>query len=446
MVLSTIILNWNRDYLLRQCVESYLATVGPDFELIIVDNGSTDASREYLQSLAGLDGVQTVLLDENRGGEAFNVALPLTHGELVQLVENDQVFLPGWREYAEAAFRHFPDLGQLSLFADTPTDWEAWAPKPSHLRFAKGSVVYEAHENVGTSSIIRGELFRERQLRIGNIEQGEYKFPNDPQLSQDIKDAGYWCGWADRYYVRNVGHEVAEFATNHSYYRQNYASKPWVGLAGWQERIEGQGSVPRPIRLSQAVPRSHAIPEKTVGSVDGKPARLWSMFDGFTAETEVLDFFYALTRLVKPAHVLETGTWLGLSACAIGRALRHNGFGHLTTLEVNPEAHATAVENIEGSRLSDVIDARLASSMEFAPTCRYDLAVFDSELGLREAEFRRFRPHLTDGAFVVFHDAAAHHQVVAEGLRRLIGEGALSGLEFPTPRGLFVGCLRPAFS
>lgn len=441
MVLSTILLNWNRDYLLRQTVESYLATAGPGFELFIVDNASTDGSRDYLQSLTSCESLRLILLDENRGGEALNLAIPLTRGDLVHLAENDQVFLQGWREYVEAAFERFPDLGQLSLFADTPTDSEAWAPKPSHLRFAKGTIVYEAHGNVGTSSVVRAELFRSGGLRIANIGEGQCKFPNDAQLSEDVKAAGYWCGWADRYYVRNVGHEVAEFALNRTYYAQNYASKPWVGVAGWHERIEHRNSTPRPIRLSQAVPRAHALPEKTQGWVNGRPARLWSMFDSLSAETEVLDFFFALTRLLKPAHVLETGTWLGLSACAIGRALRLNGYGDLTTLEIDPEAHRAAVENIKSYRLSDVIAPRLASSMDFVPACRYDMAVFGSDPAIREEEFRRLRPYLSDGAIVAFHGAAADQQIVDDGLRRLVDEGVIAGLAFPTPRGLFVGSM-----
>lgn len=69
-MLSTIILNWNRDYLLKQCVESYLDTIGPDFELIVVDNASSDGSRQYLGSLEGSASIRTIFLDENIGGRS----------------------------------------------------------------------------------------------------------------------------------------------------------------------------------------------------------------------------------------------------------------------------------------------------------------------------------------------------------------------------------------
>ncbi len=438
-MISTIILNWNRHYLLRECVKSYLDTVGPQFELIIVDNASSDQSREYLGSLENRESIRIILLDDNMGGEALNLAIPLTTGDLVHISENDQIFLSSWREHAEAAFGCFDDLGQLSLFSDTPTDNEAWEPKPSHLRFSNGKILYEAHGNVGTSSVIRAHLFREVGVRVENIELGKFKFPNDYKLSGDIKAAGFWCAWSDRYYVRNVGHEISEFTKNFEYYRENYESKEWIGVAGWQQRIAQQKKTSRPFRFSLALPSRIVVPEKTPYPLNGKPARLWSMFDGFTAESEVLDFLLTLTRLIKPSEVLETGTWLGLLSCAIGRGLVYNGFGHLTTLEINPDAHRSALANIASYNLTNFIDAQLTSSMEFIPDRQYDMAIFDSELALRENEFRRFRPYLNEGAIVVFHDTAPHHRVVADGLRTLIGEGAIVGIDLPTPRGIFIG-------
>lgn len=230
-MLSTIILNWNRVKLLKQCVDSYLATVGDDYELLIVDNASTDGSRNYLRRLEAAQPVKVFSLRENIGGEAFNSAIPQTRGDLIHLSENDQIFLPGWREYAEEAFAAHALLGQLSVFSDTPTDDEAWEPKTTYLRFSRGNIVYEAH-NVGTSSVIRAELLRERGITVSNIEQGQVRLPDDAKLSSDIRAAGFACAFSDRYHVRNVGHEVAEFERDPDYYAQNYASKPLTGVAG----------------------------------------------------------------------------------------------------------------------------------------------------------------------------------------------------------------------
>lgn len=442
-MISTIVLNWNRASLLKKTIDSYFDTTHTrsGTELFVVDNASTDGSREYLHQLESASSIHVIYLSENIGGAAYNHAIPLAQGDLIHLSENDQEFLPGWLEHVVQSFNIFGDLGQLSLFSDVPTDEEAWEPKPSHLRFSRGKILYEAHGNVGTSSIIRSTLFRDRGLKVSTIELGSFKFPNDGQLSSDVKSAGYWVAWSDRYYVRNLGHEIAEFEANPTYYEENYSSKPWVGVEGWRARIDQQKRLPKIRRQSIALPDLPAVPEKTAHPVHGKPARLWSMFDGFTAETEVLDLLHVLVRLIKPERVLETGTWLGLASCAIGSALVANGFGRLTTLEVNADAHLCALENLKRFRIEHVVDALLLSSMDFTPTVKFDLVLFDSELALRIEEFHRFRQWLNDEAVIVFHDTAPHHRVVGEAVKALVAKGVIVGLDLPTPRGIFLGKL-----
>jgi len=111
----------------------------------------------------------------------------------------------------------------------------------------------------------------------------------------------------------------------------------------------------------------------------------------------------------------------------------------LTTLEIDPAVHRSACATIADSGCGAVVDARCISSMEFTPDRVYDMAVFDSETHLRLHEFRRFKPWLKDGALVIFHDTAPHHQAVIAGVVTLMREGALHGVNFPTPRGVFIG-------
>jgi len=105
-----------------------------------------------------------------------------------------------------------------------------------------------------------------------------------------------------------------------------------------------------------------------------KPTRLWSMFDSLSAETEVLDFLHVLVRLVKPERILETGTWIGLSACAIGTAIAANGFGRLTTLEINGEAYECALRlksgEYAGRQIKVATHASIASRTSAPPVSR----------------------------------------------------------------------------
>ena len=45
-----LVLSYNGKYLLHECLSSYLANVYPNYKIIVIDNGSTDGTREYVES------------------------------------------------------------------------------------------------------------------------------------------------------------------------------------------------------------------------------------------------------------------------------------------------------------------------------------------------------------------------------------------------------------
>jgi hypothetical protein len=193
-------------------------------------------------------------------------------------------------------------------------------------------------------------------------------------------------------------------------------------------------------RRSLVFPDASEIqPERTTIPVGNKPPQLWSMFDGYTAEIEVLDFFYTLVRLTKPQRVLETGTWLGRSAIAIASALRDNGIGNLVTIEVNAEAAEVAARNIDNQGLATFVTLQVANSLTVELSETYELALFDSDIPVRGTEFTRFYDFLEPGAIVLFHDTAGPHTGSADRVVDLMTMGMLEGIFLPTARGIFVG-------
>ena len=99
VIISTVILNWNRSDLLKITVESYLKTINVPYQLIIIDNGSTDDSRKVLEELKCKYGDRIdkiIFLDKNIGGEAINLGLSEAKGKLLHISENDIEYLPGW--------------------------------------------------------------------------------------------------------------------------------------------------------------------------------------------------------------------------------------------------------------------------------------------------------------------------------------------------------------
>ena len=103
MKVSVIILNWNGKKFLKECLDSLAAQTYRDFETILVDNGSTDGSAEYVRD--NYFWVRLLALHENTGfAEGNNRALLLAQGEFVVLLNNDTKIKPDFlKEMLEAA-------------------------------------------------------------------------------------------------------------------------------------------------------------------------------------------------------------------------------------------------------------------------------------------------------------------------------------------------------
>ena len=85
-ILSTIVLNWNRAHLLRITLESYLASVSVPYELIVVDNASTDSSADVIDEVCRRsERHRAVRLKRNLGGPALNAGLRLAKGEFLHM-------------------------------------------------------------------------------------------------------------------------------------------------------------------------------------------------------------------------------------------------------------------------------------------------------------------------------------------------------------------------
>jgi predicted O-methyltransferase YrrM len=164
----------------------------------------------------------------------------------------------------------------------------------------------------------------------------------------------------------------------------------------------------------------------------------WHMYDSMTAEAEVLEFLRTLITTIKPALVVETGSFLGVSTLWIAEGLKANGFGKIISCEFDPVVFAKAKEKIAASGLSDWIELRNESSLEMHIDGTIDLFFSDSDMPIREAEVKRFLPQIRPTGLILMHDASSHLQVVRDAAFKMESEGLLSCIFLPTPRGLVV--------
>jgi glycosyltransferase involved in cell wall biosynthesis len=95
--ISVILPVYNEARYLQTCVESLLAQVGCTFELLIVDDGSTDATAAIAEHFAEHDPRVRVLYQEHRGpGAARNLAAQAARGAILAFCDGDMAFAPNY--------------------------------------------------------------------------------------------------------------------------------------------------------------------------------------------------------------------------------------------------------------------------------------------------------------------------------------------------------------
>jgi hypothetical protein len=242
-LIATVILSWQRPDLLRRTIDSYTVCTTIAHRVVLVDNGSDQATRDVIaaaQERGAIDSV--ILLPGNHGGEALNLVFDDCAAPFVHFSENDLEYRRGWDLDLLSKFDAFPSLGQLSVFSTEP-EWaagEIGRTRAATPVDCAGRRVWRATHNVGTSSMVRREV-AEAGVRWHNLEFGDLRWPDDGRFSTDVKAAGFMVAWNDRQVVTNWGHNVAEWSNALDYYLADFGSKPWVGLAGLERMLQAQG-------------------------------------------------------------------------------------------------------------------------------------------------------------------------------------------------------------
>ena len=214
MKASIVIPNLNGAGWLRDSIESIWAQTEQDFELIIIDNGSTDESLAIARSYMGRSGYTLVENQTNTGfSAAVNTGIGLAKGEYVVLFNNDAFAQPDWlaqliamadaepRAFAVQSLmiRHFErdicdDAGDyVTLFG--------WACKRGDgmywRRYTKPGRVFSA---CGGASLYRKSILDE----IGLFDELFFAYFEDVDISWRANSLGYknlYCPAAKCYHI-----------------------------------------------------------------------------------------------------------------------------------------------------------------------------------------------------------------------------------------------------
>jgi GT2 family glycosyltransferase len=211
---TVVIPNWNGERLLKLCLGSLRDQSFRDFETLLVDNGSTDGSLDFVAG--NFPEVKTIALGENLGfSGAVNAGIRGSGTEFVALLNNDTEQDPGWLEALVRAAEDHPESG---LFASKLVDFHdrrvldgagdamRLSGLPYRLghgerdrgRFERAGYVFGA---CAAAALYRVSLFEE----IGLFDENFVSYCEDGDLSFRAQLSGYRCFYVPGAVVYHMG-------------------------------------------------------------------------------------------------------------------------------------------------------------------------------------------------------------------------------------------------
>jgi glycosyltransferase involved in cell wall biosynthesis len=105
---TVLINNYNYGCYLRAAIDSALSQTYRDTEVVVVDDGSTDGSRDIITSYG--NRIHAVLKANGGQGSAFNAGFAASCGDVVCMLDADDFFFPTKVEEVVTAFRSDPNV------------------------------------------------------------------------------------------------------------------------------------------------------------------------------------------------------------------------------------------------------------------------------------------------------------------------------------------------
>ena len=212
VAVSVVIVNFNRRDLLDPCLESLWNQTFRDFDVIVVDNGSSDGSVEFLRKNSR---VQTVELASNHGfSGGCNAGIRQAQGRYIATLNNDAEAEPRWLEELVRAMETHPEAGMCASKILFHADRRR-IDKAAHLIYWDGlnhgrgsgepdtgqyEVMGEALFPDGAAALYRREMLDQ----VGLFDESFFAYGDDADLGLRGRLAGWTCIYVPKAIVFHI--------------------------------------------------------------------------------------------------------------------------------------------------------------------------------------------------------------------------------------------------
>ena len=236
--ISVIIPVHNAEKYIDKAVQSVMEQNYTNWELLLIENGSEDASLDICKKNAEKDSRIQVLKEKNKGaGSARNTGLCSAEGEYIVFIDADD-YLPDksvFQRYmniakqirADIIVSNYVRLWNGKILPAGHDSFSVYSPDSEEFRF-------RGFFSVGTLSYVWGKLYRKSFLDQNRITFSEYPYAEDKLFNMQC----YVCG-AKYAFIEQIGNVYRKNEDSVSYKYNPESSRCWLGIAqtfkNWME-------------------------------------------------------------------------------------------------------------------------------------------------------------------------------------------------------------------
>lgn len=200
-LVSVIVVCWNAEDVLGRCLSHLLEQDHPNYEVIVVDDGSRDGSVAVAEAAAARGALKVVRSARNRGcASARNLGLEHANGEIVAFVDADGFAAPDWLRGIVAAFGSDLTIGGVAstvFYDDNPlvlngaggtVNRQGWAADLTmNESYERAEIAVEALYPMGCGMAFRREVLQ----RFGPFDDRMLNYYDDVDYGTGVWRSGY---------------------------------------------------------------------------------------------------------------------------------------------------------------------------------------------------------------------------------------------------------------